>query len=93
MLGGDNDDFDAWLEEQMHEETRIATPMFANLFGSSASDEKSGGISAVVREAIEEATNSAVDAARLAGLRRAVQRTPRRRRRTPHSPAFRRSLR
>ena len=64
MLGGDADDFDAWLDGQMHEEVRMATPMFGGLFGNGGGDGNDDGIiSSAVRDAIEEATNSAVDAA------------------------------
>ena len=65
MLGGDGDDFDSWLSSQMHEEVRMATPMLGGIFGggNASNDEDGGIITRAVREAIEEATNSAVDAA------------------------------
>ena len=63
MLGGDDaDGFNEWLESQMHEEHRMATPLFGNLFGGGG-DGAGAAISSAVRDAIEEATNSAVDAA------------------------------
>ena len=61
MLGDDDEDFDSWLAGQMHEETRVAAPIFGSLFGGDDSDD--GTISATVRDAIADATTSAVDAA------------------------------
>ncbi|MAT60716.1 MAG: hypothetical protein CMH41_03515, partial [Micrococcales bacterium] len=64
MLGGDDNDFNSWLEGQMHEEVRVAAPIFGNIFGGNAeSDAGSGAISDSVRNAIAEATTVAVDAA------------------------------
>ena len=77
MLGGDDNDFDSWLSGQMHEEVRMATPMFGGIFGGgNGGDEDSGIITTAVREAIEEATNSAVDAAFSSVTPRAPMSTP-----------------